>query len=157
MKQLIISCMLIWCHYGWTQAHYHVIIKLILQLSPHNLYPQMKCPASVVIPPIAEQWSCSLGRFGIVEPDYVQGQLHSSRAPTDSVWSTSYETQQMVPRGWESVNHFVHTLPAENSWRERWIFGNRGMILTLIHWLEPQLLFPWCSDVCRWYRGISDR
>ena len=44
--------------------------------------------------------------------------------------------------GWGSVNlPFVSTSPAETrprfSRRERWIFNNHGVILTVIHWLEP--------------------
>jgi len=61
-----------------------------------------ECQASVIIPTIPQQqrcrldrvagWAglqagqgCRLGRVGIVEPEYAQGQLHSTRAPADSV------------------------------------------------------------------------
>jgi len=44
-----------------------------------------------------------------------------------------------------------NTSPAETrlllSRRERWIFNNRGVILTLIiHWLGPPLFLPRCSE-----------
>jgi len=53
----------------------------------------------------------------MVQADYAQSQFNSFRAPTDSVWSTSYKTERMVLGGWESINlsHFVYMLPAENS------------------------------------------
>jgi len=59
----------------------------------------------------------------------------------------------MVQKGWGSVNlrhSFTRHLPRiQLLWtrRERWIITNRGMILTLIiHWLEPPLFLPWCSE-----------
>jgi len=45
----------------------------------------------------------------------------------------------------------VYTSPAETrlllSRRERWIFNNGEVILTLvIHWLRPPLFLLWCSE-----------
>jgi len=57
-------------------------------------------PTTVVIPTI----SYRVGRVGIEEADNAQGQLHSSRASSDSVWSTSYKTERMVQGAWGSVN-----------------------------------------------------
>ena len=51
--------------------------------------------------------------WAMVEADYAQGELHSSRAPADSEWNTSYETEWMVRRGWRSVNH-VSTSPLQD-------------------------------------------
>ena len=41
-----------------------------------------------------------LDRVGIVEAGHAQGQLHFTRVPADSVWSTSYKTEWMVLRGY---------------------------------------------------------
>ena len=57
----------------------------------------MKCPALVIISTIPKQQSCAVG---IVEADYAQDQLHSTRAPGDSVRSTNYKTKRVVLRGW---------------------------------------------------------
>jgi len=62
------------------------------------------CPSSVDIPTTPYQWSCWLGRVGIVEVDYAHGQLHSCGAPVNSVWTISYKAERMVMGGWESVN-----------------------------------------------------
>ena len=53
-------------------------------------------------------YHCRLGRVGIVEADYARGQLHSSKAPADSVRSTGYKTEVSQPKP------FVCTSPAEN-------------------------------------------
>jgi len=57
---------------------------------------------------------------------------------------------------------FVYTAPAEMrlllARRERWIFKNRGVILTLIvHWLGPPLFLPWCSEatLAIWSEGLA--
>jgi len=114
-----------------------------------------KCPASVIIPTIPSEWSCRLGRVGIVEVDYALDQLHSSSAPIDSVWSTSYKTERTVLGGWSvNLSHlFTRRRPSIRLLLTRtktWLCNNRGMILTLIHWLKP--LFFQHADLNLQYR-----
>jgi len=42
---------------------------------------------------------CKLWWVGIVEADYAQGQLRSTRASTDSVRSMGYKTNRMILGG----------------------------------------------------------
>ena len=63
--------------------------------------------------------------------------------------NSHYQNWMGGPGMWVSnqPRPFVLTPPVENSptlkRRERWIFDNRGVILTLIHWLKS-LFFPVC-------------
>jgi len=58
----------------------------------------------------------------------------------DQLW-LSMEQVSIIATGWGSVNLSMFTYhPLKfgySSRRERWIFNNRGVILTLIHWLGP--------------------
>jgi len=70
----------------------------------------------------------------------------------------------MVLGGWgvSQPKTFVYTSPAairlHLTRRERWIFINPGVILTLItHWLEPPLFLLWCSEatIAVWGEGLA--
>ena len=70
-------------------------------------------PASVVIVTILYQRSCWLGRLGILEVDYAQGQLHSSRAEHPLIQCEAPATR-LNRWSWEVEGQpFVYTLPAE--------------------------------------------
>ena len=73
--------------------------------------------------------------------------------PSVIVWSTSYKTERIFLGGWEASQPkpFVYTPPAEIrlllAKGERWIFNNRGTILTLIiHWLGSPWFLPRCFE-----------
>jgi len=58
---------------------------------------------------------------------------------------------------------FVYTSPTEirllSKRRKRWVFNNRGAILTLIiHWLGPPLFLPWCAEatLVSWSEGLAE-
>ena len=85
------------------------------------------------------------GQILVMGPDHTQAHLHSTRAPTDSVWSTSYKIERMVVGGCgvSQPKSFVYMSPVEIrlllTSREKWIFNSHGVILTLIiHWFESR-------------------
>jgi len=78
---------------------------------------------------------CRLGRVGIVETDYAQGQLHFSRAPYDSVRSIGYKTDGPWRLGVSQPKPFVYKIFIYESdteiWllftrKERWIFNSNN-------------------------------
>jgi len=62
-----------------------LILGIIAHCHQKPLSPIDKCSVSGVYYDHTMQRSCYLGRVGVVEADYAKGQLHSTRAPGDSV------------------------------------------------------------------------
>ena len=81
------------------------------------------------------------------EVDYAQSQLHSPRAPADSVWSTCYKTEWMVLGCWGSVNlGHLFTRPPLKFGCVRNEKGEVDLLqpwsdLTLIHWIGNSIFY----------------
>ena len=103
---------------------------------------------------IAMKLQVGQGYIGIVEADYAQGQLYSSRALAESVWSTGYKTNGW---SWEfegvNLNHLFARHPPQiqlvSTRKGRWFFDNGKVILTLIiHWSVPPLFYRGVLKPC---------
>ena len=86
--------------------------------------------------------------LGIVETDYAQGQFHSTKTPTDSVWSTSYKTERLVlgNLGGQST-YAVYTSP--KSIYSSWDWRGGSSKTTEWSWPYPlvgTLFLPWSSE-----------
>jgi len=67
--------------------------KYSLSFLTHLLFNWIECQSLfdyTIAMKLQAGQGCRRGRVGIVEADYPQTQFHSSRAPEDSGWSTSY-------------------------------------------------------------------
>ena len=66
--------------------------------------------------------------------------------------------------GWGSVNlRHLFTCHPSAIWllltrREKWIFDNHGVILTLIHWFGPSLFLMWCFKAmsANWSERVAE-